>query len=78
MSELTRRMDAIDRAFGRGETLAPADRERILEGVLPAWLLAGRAGLKGELQQRCGKAVDALLELHKGVSVALKAIGGVE
>lgn len=74
MSDLTNRMDAIDRAFGRGASLSPGDRDLILDGTLPAWLLAGRAGLKGELKQRCSKAAETLLELHKLVTAALKEI----
>lgn len=74
MSEFNRRMDAIERAFGRGPSLNPADRDLILDGTLPAWLLAGRAGLKGEIKQRCAKAAEVLVELHKLVTAELKEI----
>jgi hypothetical protein len=61
---LRAKLDEVEAKFGRGPFYGPAERELILEGKVPEWLLRGRKLLKGSLQERCSKAVTALTELH--------------
>ena len=72
---VAKRLDRIEQAFGRSETLSHRDRELILAGVLPAWVLAGRHGLRGELQERCQKAATFLEQLHDLVEPELRKLG---
>ena len=68
---VAKRIERLEEVFGRGETLSSRERELVLDGVLPAWVLAGREGLRGELQERCRKAAAVLEQLHDQVTVEL-------
>lgn len=74
---VAKRIDQIERAFGTGETLAPRERELVLEGTLPVWLYAGARGLHGELGDRCRKALTVLEGLHDQVEPELRRLGQV-
>lgn len=69
---VAKRIERIEEVFGKGETLSTRERELVLDGVLPAWVLAGREGLRGELQERCRKAAAVLEQLHEQVTGELK------
>lgn len=60
-------LNDAERHFGKGESYNRQDREAILEGVIPEWLLRGRKLLKGPDQQRCEKAIEHLKGLHAAV-----------
>lgn len=68
---VAKRIEHLEQVFGRGETLSSRERELVLDGVLPAWVLAGREGLRGELQERCRKAAAVLEQLHDQVTAEL-------
>lgn len=58
----------LDQHFGKGETYSRDERESIIEGVVPEWLLRGRRLLRGTPEgARCEKAVDHLKGLHAAV-----------
>ena len=74
---LAKRIDQLETAFGKSPdgTLSSRERELVLDGVLPAWILAGREGLRGELQERCRKAASVLEQLHDLVQPELRKLG---
>lgn len=74
---VAKRLDRLDLAFGKNPdgTLSSRERELILAGVLPSWVLAGREGLRGELQERCRKAATVLEQLHDLVQPELRKLG---
>ncbi len=76
---VAKRLDRIEAAFGKSTegTLSSRERELVLEGVLPVWVLAGREGLRGELQERCRKAATVLEQLHDLVQPELKKLGSL-
>ena len=74
---LAKRIDQLEAVFGKSPdgTLSSRERELVLDGVLPAWILAGREGLRGELQERCRKAASVLEQLHDLVQPELRKLG---
>jgi len=74
---VAKRLDRIEKAFGTSETLSSRERELVLDGVLPVWVLAGREGLTGELQERCRKAATVLEQLHDLVTPELRRLGSL-
>jgi hypothetical protein len=74
---VAKRIDRLEQAFGKNPngTLSSRERELVLEGVIPAWVFAGREGLRGELQERCRKAATVLEQLHDLVEPELRKLG---
>lgn len=68
---INRKLDALEKTFGKGPTYDLHTQHLILDGVVPEWIFRGQKLLTGEVRDRCAKAVKALEELHRGVTAAL-------
>jgi hypothetical protein len=62
MTSIGRRLDVLEKKYGKGATYGRGEQELILDGV-PEWLFRGRLLLKGDLRDRCDKAIRSLREL---------------
>lgn len=65
---LLKRVDELDKKYGRGPTYGPHDRKLILDRIVPEWLLRGRLVLKGEMQARCEQLIQMLERAHTAVA----------
>jgi hypothetical protein len=71
------RMEELEKRLGKGQTFAPADCRRILDGIIPMRVLLGSRVLKGDARKVYQKAVDRLIELEKehGPAIDMAAYG---
>lgn len=65
---ITARADELDKKYGRGPTYGPHDRQLILDGVVPEWLLRGRKLLSGEIAERCDQLIKMLERAYPQVA----------
>lgn len=70
-SPLRQQLDELDRRLGKGSTLSMSERALVLKHGVPAWLLVGQRLGKGEIADRCGRAIAALEALHRHVEPLL-------
>jgi len=61
---IAKRADELDKKYGRGPTYGPHDRELILSGTVPEWLLRGAKLCPPELAERCRQLVASLERAH--------------
>lgn len=73
---LTKRIDELDKKYGRGPSYGPHDRKLILDGVVPEWLLRGRKLLQGEMGGRCDQLIKMLERAHVAVAPLVKDNAG--
>lgn len=65
---MARRLDALDARFGAGASYSLHDRELILAGVVPEWLLRARLLLRDTREgQAAAQEIDRLVKLHEAV-----------
>lgn len=60
------KLEHLSKLLGRGVSYSQSEREAILSGSTPEWILRGTR-LKGELGERCRKAAEHLQDLFTKV-----------
>ena len=66
-----RQLSELERHLGKGQTFTPKEQASVLKHGAPAWLVMGSKFGKGELSDRCDKAIAHLSGLYDQVQLAL-------
>jgi hypothetical protein len=62
---VTARIAELEKQLGTGPTYAPKEREEILSGVVPEWLLRCRVALKGDDKVWAEKLINGLRQARE-------------
>lgn len=68
------RLNELEKELGKGPTFTRTERDLVLKHGVPAWVILGSKLAKGEVAERCSKAIKALEKLHADTLPVLPAI----